>query len=175
MKSATRGPSLFSDWNTKITLRVPKSVPMGWYLTELVLKGIHRLHAANFEISHQGAKFILWLKCKWADIWLSWSWRAMCRVYAFWNQLPGAMFNLVTETQKWHLMHPNPSEWADILLSWSWKQSPFNWFCNQPQADWVIKWLKLALIGLKSVQVGCNLLILKWFWRVLEECTKLFL
>ena len=55
---ATRGPSLFSDWNTEIALRAPKSVPMGWYLTELVLKGIHRVCASNYEISHQGAEFI---------------------------------------------------------------------------------------------------------------------
>ena len=38
----------------EIELRAPKSVQMGYYLTELALKGIHRVHAANFEISHQG-------------------------------------------------------------------------------------------------------------------------
>ena len=43
----------------EIELRAPKSVQMGKYLTELVLKGIRRVHATNFEISHQGAEFIL--------------------------------------------------------------------------------------------------------------------
>ena len=115
----------------EIELRERKSVQMGWYLTELVLKGICRVH-----------------------------------------QPPGGYVYLVTVTQKWHLMCPNQSEWADIWLSWSrrYKQSPFNWFCNQPQAGWVIKWLKLAPIGPKSVQMGCNLLILelvlKGIWRV---------
>ena len=128
LKSATRGLSLLSDWNTEIALRAPKSVPMGWYLTELVLKGIHRVHAANFEMSHQVAKFFLWLKrrngTQWAQI-----------------SLNGLIFG-----------------WVGLER---YKQSPFNWFCNQPQAGWVIKWLKLAPIGPKSVQMGCNLLVLE--------------
>ena len=57
-KLATRGLRLFSDWSAKMALRAPKSVQMGWYLAELVLKGIRRVHAADFEMSHQGAMFI---------------------------------------------------------------------------------------------------------------------
>ena len=57
---------------------------MGSYLSELVLKGIGRVYAADSEISYQGAMFfsdrnaemaILMRpnQSEWADIWLCWS------------------------------------------------------------------------------------------------------
>ena len=58
LKSVTRGLSLFSNRNAEIGLTALKSVQMGLYLAELVLKGIHRFHMTDFEIGHQGAEFI---------------------------------------------------------------------------------------------------------------------
>ena len=133
LKSATRGLSLFSDWSTEIALRAPKSVPMGWYLTELVLKGIRWVHATNFEISHLGLSLFSDWNTEIAlrerkSVQMGWYLtelvlKGICRVYAANSEIShqGAMFYLVTGTQKWHLMRPNQSEWAEIWLSWSWK------------------------------------------------------
>ena len=47
-----------------MALRELKSVQMGWYLAELVLKCKGNVHVTDFVINHQGAQFIKWLKHK---------------------------------------------------------------------------------------------------------------
>ena len=145
---ATRGPSLFSDWNTEIALRAPKSVPIGWYVTELVLKGIHRVPATDFEMSHQGAKFILtetqkWHsmgpnQSEWADIWLSWSWKVHAEFMQPILKTATRGLCLFSDWNAEMALNATKSVWTlnGLIFGWvgleRYKQSPFNWFCNQP-------------------------------------------
>ena len=88
-KSATRGPSLFSDWNTKIALRAPKSVPIGLIFYWVGPKGYAQSSCSQFWNQPPGDQvyFVTEMQkqhlesanqSKWADIWLSW----FLRVYA---------------------------------------------------------------------------------------------
>ena len=103
-----------------MALRALRSVQMGWYLAELVLMDTGKFYAPDFEICHQGAKFIYWLL--WKNDTQSTQIRPkgllvgpegyMLSSYnRYWNRAPGKQFYYVTEKQKWHLECPSVHQW----------------------------------------------------------------
>ena len=104
----------------------------------------------------------------------------------FWNRPPGG-YVLFSDWNAEMALNAPKSVWMGWVGLESYKQSPFNWFCNQPQAGWVISDLdtglslfsdwnaEMTLTEPISVKMGCNMAKLVLMGIGIRQCSQISL